>query len=196
MENANKGDYAMEELVRCKSCGFVMRKGKLKDQCPACGVGAKMFEDYIEKISHSRKLILSLDLHPVLVHFPQAFIVSIFVLTLTAILIQGPVQEKIIAAITVMGMAMPVMVFLSFCAGLLDGKIRFRKFTTPILKKKIVFGAIFFAASCAMSAIILISQLASVLALAAVGAVSLIALGCAVTLGMLGASILNAKFPG
>lgn len=41
----------MEELVRCKSCGFIMEKGKLKDKCPACGVAAKMFEPYIEKVS-------------------------------------------------------------------------------------------------------------------------------------------------
>jgi uncharacterized membrane protein len=48
-----------------------------------------MFEPYVEKISPKRKRILSLDLHPIAVHFPQAFIISIFVLSLVTLAAHG-----------------------------------------------------------------------------------------------------------
>ena len=32
----------MTKMVRCKSCGYLMPEGKLKDKCPACGVPAKV----------------------------------------------------------------------------------------------------------------------------------------------------------
>ena len=86
----------MKELVRCKSCGFVMEKGKLHGKCPACGVPDKMFEPYSEKIAPFRKFMLSLDMHPVLVHFPQAFTATVLLLSLFAMVSQGPVREQIV----------------------------------------------------------------------------------------------------
>ena len=112
----------MAELVICKSCGFVMEKGKLRDKCPACGVAAKMFEPYIEKMSPSRKKILSLDLHPILVHFPQAFAVSLFLLSITGLIARGTLAHTISSAVTVLGAALPFSVALSIIAGLLNAK--------------------------------------------------------------------------
>lgn len=189
-------EVVVAELVICKSCGFIMDKSKLRDKCPACGVAAKMFEPYIEKISPKRKRILSLDLHPVLVHFPQAFIVSIFALSLIALAVHGSARATVIAAITVLGTALPLVIIGAFLTGLLDGKIRFRRVTTPILKQKMIWGVLFFLCSCGIFAVVQSKSLASPAPIIVVALLSLPALGCATLLGLLGSSILNSKFPG
>ena len=173
-----------------------MSKSKLRDKCPACGVAAKMFEPYIEKISPKRKRILSLELHPVLVHFPQAFIISIFVLSLFALAAHGNAQATVIAAIIVLAIALPFTVIAAFLAGLLDGKVRFRRVTTPILKQKIVLGILFFLCACGIAAVVLSQPIISIAPIIVVALLSLPALGCATLLGLLGSSILNSKFPG
>ena len=87
----------MKEYVVCKSCGYVMEKGKLHDVCPACGVPAKMFEPYAERLSPRRRLILSLDLHPITVHFTQAFAITLPLLCLAALLVTGLLRATIAA---------------------------------------------------------------------------------------------------
>ncbi|MCK7505218.1 MAG: hypothetical protein MZV70_14775 [Desulfobacterales bacterium] len=67
----------MANLMRCKACGFVTDQGNIKDVCPACGVPAKMFEPYTNPVSLKRRKILDLHTHPVLVHFPQAFALTL-----------------------------------------------------------------------------------------------------------------------
>ena len=186
----------MKELVICKSCGFVMDKSKVKDRCPACGVLAKMFEPYIEKMSPGRKRILSLDLHPVLVHFPQAFIVSVFVLSLIALAAHGGFHATIAATISVLGAALPGVIILAAIAGLVDAKVRFRKVTTPLLKQKMLFAVLFFLFSCAIYLIILTHPMLGSTHEILVATLCLPAIGCASVLGLLGTSIINAKFPG
>jgi hypothetical protein len=184
----------MKEYLVCKSCGFVIKKLKLKDKCPACGVSAKMFEPYTENISAFRKFVLSLDLHPVLVHFPQAFIITLLFLSSLGLILHGDVLEKILSATVVLGFALPFVVIAAFGAGILDAKIRFRRLTTPILIRKIVLGSIIFILSSGIfvisvfipftqPAILTIFMLAFVLSF------------CAVVIGLLGSSIANAKFP-
>ena len=186
----------MKELVRCKSCGYIMEKGKLRGKCPACGVPDKMFEPYSEKIAPLRKFILSLDIHPVFVHFPQAFTATVLLLSLLAMVVQGRIREQIISADTVLGIALPFTVFLAFCAGLLDGKIRFRRVTTPILKKKIAVGALFFLFSSAICGAVVFRPLSTWQALLTVTGLSLAAIVCGSYLSRLGVSLLNSKFPG
>ncbi len=186
----------MKELVRCKSCGYIMEKGKLHGKCPACGVPDKMFEPYSEKIAPVRKFILSLDLHPMLVHFPQAFVTTVLLLSLLAMVVHGRVRDLIVCADTVVGIALPFAVLLAFCAGLLDGKIRFRRVTTPLLVKKIVFGSLFFLLSCGIVALELALPLNAFSTFASIAGLSLVALACAVYLGLMGVGLLNSKFPG
>ena len=186
----------MKEMVRCKSCGFIMEKGKLRSKCPACGVPDKMFEPYSEKIAPLRKFILSLDIHPVFVHFPQAFTVTVLLLSLFAMVVQGHIREQIVCADTVLGIVLPFTVLLAFCAGLLDGKIRFRRVTTPLLIRKMTFGSLFFLLSCGIFAAILALPLTALSTLLSIACLSFVALGCATYLGMMGVSLLNSKFPG
>jgi uncharacterized membrane protein len=187
---------AVKELVICKSCGFVMDKAKVKDKCPACGVPAKIFQPYTDTISAHRRFLLSLDLHPVLVHFPQAFSATMLLLALATFVLGGEIRDKLIATMTVIGVVLPVTVLLAFIAGLIDGKTRFRRVTTPILTRKIVFGGLFFIVSCLITAIILSIPPCDTRSVVYIAALSAVCLGCATMLGLWGVSVLESKFRG
>ena len=80
-------------------------------------------------------------------------------------------------------------------AGLLDGKIRFRKVTTPILMKKIYISGLFFILSFVkLYAVCFMPASKTVLT----GGLVLISLCfiCTILLGFLGVKLLNSKFPG
>jgi uncharacterized membrane protein len=186
----------MSEMVICKSCGFVMEKSRVRDKCPACGVSARMFLPHDERISPARKRILALDLHPVLVHFPQAFTSALVALPLLALVVRGPWHDRLVAATAVLAIALPLVVLLAFAAGLLDGWVRFRRMTTPLLTRKIVFGAIFFALACALAALAMLRPLDTAGTMLGLAGLSVLALGCASLLGFIGVSVLNARFPG
>jgi hypothetical protein len=186
----------MKEMVICKSCGFIMEKGKVGDRCPACGVPSKMFQPHDERISPRRKLLLSLDIHPVLVHFPQAFSATILLLSIAGIVIHGYLQMWVLSTLRTMAVVLPFTIAISFAAGLFDAKIRFRKVTTPLLKKKIILGSIFFLFSCAIAAAVLNLPFTLPLNYLVIIGLSLPALGCAAGLGLIGTSLLPARFPG
>ena len=59
-----------DELVRCRPCGYVMKKSELDKVgvCPACGLPHTVFEPYREKVSANRLFILGLDIHPIVIH--------------------------------------------------------------------------------------------------------------------------------
>ena len=186
----------MKELVICKSCGYVMARGALRDKCPACGVAAKMFEPYTDRMSPSRRRILVLDLHPILVHFVQAFAFSIPLLCLAALVHVPRVQVLILSTITVLGVALPAVVLGSFLAGMLDGKIRFRRVTTPLLKRKMLFGLALLLLSCQILTLILLGDLTDTAVITGLLALSAAAAGCSAYLGVLGVRLLNSAFPG
>ena len=182
----------MQQMVICKSCGYIMAQSKLGEECPACGVKAKMFVPHDERISDRRKLLLALDIHPVLVHFTQAYTATILVLSLLALMVKPGWLERILAVVIVLGYALPFTVLAAFVAGMFDGNIRFRKIKTPLLVKKMVLGAIFFALTCG----VFVCVLCNPLPLAIIAALSGVAMVCASILGVWGVSLLNSRFPG
>jgi len=186
----------MAEMVICKSCGFTSEKGKLGDRCPACGVPAKMFLPHDERISPRRKMLLSLDIHPVMVHFPQAFTATILLVSIAGQVAQGPLRPLFGSTVQTLGALLPVTIILSFASGIFDGKIRFRKVKTPLLMKKMVFGSLFFLLSCALAWSVLAAPLSSPPHFMLVILLTFPALGCSTILGIIGVSLLNARFPG
>ncbi len=186
----------MPEMVICKSCGYVMEKGKVRDKCPACGVPSKMFLPHDERISPQRSKLLKLDIHPVMVHFPQAFIATILFLSLAGAVLHGPVEEILGATVRTLGVLLPFAIALSFASGMFDGKIRFRKVTTPLLKRKIALGTVFFLFGCALSACAQMSAMAAPAHFLLIAGLAAPALGCAAILGLIGTGLLNARFPG
>jgi len=181
--------------VRCKACGFVIEESRLKDVCPACGVKRAMFIPDTEKISEKRRMILDAHIHPVIVHFPQAFATSVFALCLVHVAMPGFLASHIWATIQVVSVCLPIVGFAAFVSGLYDGTVRFRKLTAPLLRLKIAFGAAFAVCAVLLCAMVL-ARITGV-----VGGIALIALsaGCVGTsavLGKVGSSLAHARFGG
>jgi hypothetical protein len=186
----------MKKMIRCKSCGFIMEEGKLKDKCPACGVPGKMFEPYTPGISEKRMRILQAHIHPIIVHAPQAFTVFILLLSAVTFFSDEAIKRELYSAIRVMTVLLPLVVLGSIGAGIFDGVIRFRKATTPILIKKIMYGIVFFLFSAGMLILVLFFGLGAFMVMPLFMAFNAICFISSAILGLLGTSLLDAKFPG
>lgn len=173
-----------------------MEEGKLGDVCPACGVPAKLFEPYKSRISEKRRSFLKLDVHPVIVHAPQALSFVLVAFCLGALIFTDAIRDNLETTIAVLAITLPVTVLAAIATGLVDGIMRFKKLKTPSLKKKIVLGTLFFLFSAAGAVITIAigpgeqSYLFYILILSAAG------LGCGTLLGLIGTKLLGAAFPG
>jgi hypothetical protein len=186
----------MRQYVVCKACGYIMEARKLGELCPACGVPAKAFEPYTERISEKRKRILDLHIHPIVVHLPQAITPMLILLALAlAFLAEGRVRTALLDTTRVLSVFLPFSVVLAFAAGVYDGTLRFHKVTTPLLIRKMAVGAIFLAASLAAGFLALYTDL-DALAVALFALIQLVALVAAVILGYTGFGLLSSRFPG
>ena len=187
----------MKTLVRCKACGYITIESKLKDKCPACGVPRQMFEPYTDPMSERRRRILTLDLHPIAVHFPTSFVVAIFVFSVATIFFGEPVQGFLICATKVMALFLPFLVLIAFLVGIIDGRTRFRRIRNSlILKRKILFGSFFLLFSIGLALSLWLGGLGTVLLNSVAVLLSAAGVFCTVALSLLGTQILNAAFPG
>ena len=186
----------MAILIRCKACGYVTVKGKIKDVCPACGVPAKMFEPYQDPVSEKRRKILGLHIHPIIVHFPQSFSFTLFVLAVLSFVAPPQINGVLNCTMQVISSALPLFLILALLTGLVDGKIRFQKVTTPFLKKKITFGLSFLLTSIVIAAVALTLQLSSVLVMVLFTLLTIIAVGFSIALGLIGDELMEAKLSG
>ncbi|MHA1945166.1 MAG: hypothetical protein ACXAC6_13490 [Candidatus Hodarchaeales archaeon] len=134
------------EYEYCRLCGYVRQVGK-GGVCPACGAREKAFLPYEHKASKERRMFLKLDVHPVSVHFTISYIaviallyvLSLFSSELLGISIEGTRDLQILF--------FPLLVIGGGITGIVDGKVRFRKLTTPYLQRKIILGSVLFVAS-------------------------------------------------
>ncbi|MGA2141505.1 MAG: hypothetical protein ABSG94_03685 [Brevinematales bacterium] len=187
----------MKEFVICKSCGFIMPKSRLKDRCPACGVPSRMFEPYLEKVSEKRKMILELDLHPVLVHFPISFNFTILIIAVVCLILKDSRAASLLqAAMMFLVYCLPAVVIAAFIGGLIDGKIRFRKVTTHLLLTKIFLGALFFIFAAVMLCVNIFYSPGNFKVILLTAVLSAAGLAVSTVLGKIGTSLLPAKFPG
>jgi hypothetical protein len=186
----------MKTFVKCKACGFVMEAQKVGNVCPACGVPSKMFEPYVDKVSEQRKRILDLHIHPVIVHAPQAFAFFLLFFSVVALFINGTVKNELLIAIKILAFCLPFTLVGSVLSGMLDGKTRFRRYTTPILRRKTIVGVVFFVLSVLLMVVTQASPVQSVSTVVLMVLLSAGCLVCSMFLGLLGTSLLDAKFPG
>jgi len=142
-----KKEKQLEKLFICKPCGYVMKESELQDVCPACGLPKKVFEHYKDRMSPGRYKFLQLDLHPIAVHFPQSALVFTLLAIVLNLLLPNFFPEVLMGATIYSAVIFPFVVFAAFITGLVDGKIRFKSVTTPILKKKIIYSIIMLVAS-------------------------------------------------
>ena len=187
----------MAKLVRCKVCGYVMPEGKLKDKCPACGVAAKAFEPYEDPLSEERRRALALDLHPIAVHFPTAFVVSLIVIFIVGLLFIGRAAELFLCAGRLMALFLPLVVIAAFLLGVKDGRVRFRSVgRSEILKKKVLFGLLYFLFALALPLVVWLWGVDGTAPLAVALALSVAGLACNVVLSLLGTAVLTAAMIG
>jgi uncharacterized membrane protein len=186
----------MAQYMRCKSCGFLVKEGALGDVCPACGVPRKTFEPFIDPVSEERRRILEFDLHPILVHFPIAFTVSAFAVSVFVAIFPFVFRLSATAVLRALVGTLPLVVIGAFLTGRLDGTVRFRKAKSRLLRTKTLTGIAFFCLSFAAAALTFAVgpfeswvRIADIVLLAG-------CLGCASLLGRIGKSLLNALFPG
>lgn len=185
-----------EELVRCRPCGYVMKKSELDKLgvCPACGLPYTVFEPYREKVSPKRLFILDLDIHPIAIHLSQTFVALIPILMLFHYIFPSVLAEMMENVVVFSVYAFPLTLVLSFISGIIDGLTRFKTLDTPLLKWKIYYGIAILVIS------ILLVLSFTYLPKEKFGFVDIIlslgAFFCAVKLGMMGKKLLNVILPG
>jgi len=185
----------MKQIYRCKACGFLMESDKPAEICPACGVPKTAFEPYRPNLSEKRRKMLNLHIHPILLHFPQAFtVLGLFLLILIPV-VSEPLKAALIPTAAVILTLLPFTVAAGLLSGLYDGKLRFKKTSTPILKGKILLGSSFFVFTAVCTILIHVTDFASGIP---VGEIILLLLStaCSVLLGKMGGALLESKLPG
>ena len=181
-----------EELVRCRPCGYVMKKSELgTGVCPACGLPHTVFEPYREKVSAKRLFLLGLDIHPIAIHLSQTFVAMIPGLMIFHLIFPNFFPEIIHPVISFSVFVFPLTLLLSFASGLLDGMTRFKTLETPLLKSKIIYSLL----------IVVLAGLVAILFKPEtynfwIVLLSLGALACAVKLGLMGKKLINVILPG
>ncbi len=182
----------MDNLLRCKACGYIIKEKKLGDVCPACGVPKKSFEPYKDNISKNRRFILEFNLHPIAVHFPQAIATLSTFFILIGIIIPA-FRDDLFTTVKVLSLFLPLTVIAAIMSGLLDGKTKFKKITTPALVKKIIAGGVFLVLSIIISALVFSSgmDLFAYILVLYIGC-----LICQVALGEIGKKLMNSYLPG
>ena len=185
----------MPEFVRCKPCGYVSRKDALRRVCPACGAALSAFEPYEDRVSAARRLILNLDLHPILVHAPQTFAAFLPGLVAVAMLFPSLYPAELRAVVCFTALVLPLSVIGAILSGLLDGKVKFKRLGVPLVVRKIVIGACLLMISTVNGAIVLAGgfQDGTRLLVLSLGVASLV---CAVLLGVTGKKLILPILPG
>jgi uncharacterized membrane protein/rubredoxin len=185
----------MSQLLRCKPCGYIIREKDLGQVCPACGMPKSAFEPYKENISPKRKFILSLDLHPIAVHFPQAFATILPIILILNILFTSYYAKEIVIVSKFLSVLLPFAVIGAIISGLIDGKVRFKKIRTPALIKKIIIGCIFLLFSVSICFISIFSDFGSRSKLYVL-LLSVACVLCSIILGTIGKKLMYAKLKG
>lgn len=168
-----------------------MEADKLGDVCPACGMPRKVFEPYRERVSTNRLLLLNFDLHPIIIHLSQAFVIAIPILAILKNSFSNFQPDMINHVLVFSVFVFPFTLVLAIITGAIDGLTRFKTLKTPILRVKIIFSIIILSLSVAMFFIgpkegyYWITIILSILALAS-----------GVQLGLWGKKLINVILPG
>jgi rubredoxin len=181
----------MKELVRCRPCGFVMEADNLGDVCPACGLPRKVFEPYREKVSRNRLMLLNLDLHPIVIHLSQAFVIAIPLLVIMRSFFSSFQPEMIRNVLLFSVYVFPFTLVMAIITGIIDGLTRFKTLATPLLRVKIIFSIIILTLSIIIF-IVAPNENNYILTII----LSILSLAAGVQLGLWGKKLINVILPG
>ena len=168
-----------------------MEADKLGDVCPACGLPRKVFEPYREKVSRNRLIVLNLDLHPIVIHLSQAFVIAIPFLVIMRSYFSSFKPDMIENVLLFSVFVFPFTLVMAIITGIIDGLTRFKTLATPLLRVKIIFSfiiltlsiIIFFVAPNEKNHILTII-------------LSILSLAAGVQLGLWGKKLINVILPG
>lgn len=181
----------MKELVRCKPCGYVMEAGKLKDVCPACGMPAKAFEPYRERVALNRLFVLSLDMHPIAIHLSQTFVILIPLMIFSTMLFPDFNNDIFTNVLQFSIYIFPLTLIAAIITGVIDGLFRFKTLTPPILRLKIILSSIIIVLAGTMFFVAKDGNYGLFTIILSLGC-----LFCAVRLGLLGKHLIDVILPG
>jgi peptidoglycan/LPS O-acetylase OafA/YrhL len=168
-----------------------MEAGKLRDVCPACGMPARVFEPYRERVALNRLFILSLDLHPIAIHLSQTFVILIPLLIILTKAFPDFEHDMFTSVIRFSIYVFPLTLIAAVSTGVLDGLYRFRTLTPPILRLKIILSSAIIVLAFLLFFVARNGNYGIVTMLLSIGT-----LFCAVRLGLLGKKLLNVILPG
>lgn len=181
----------MKELVRCRPCGYVMEADKLGDVCPACGLPRKVFEPYRERVSRNRLLLLNFDLHPIVIHLSQAFVIAIPLLAIITNFFSD-FQSVMLKNVLIFSVfVFPFTLVMAIITGVIDGLTRFKTLATPLLRVKIIFSLIILT----LSIVLFFVAPHEEYYLLTIG-LSILSLAAGVQLGLWGKKLINVILPG
>jgi hypothetical protein len=188
----------MAELLRCRTCGYVAEARRVRAACPACGAARKALDAWRDPVGPGRRLLLSLDIHPILLHFSMTFVCLALVLALVALAFPGVYPQTVAGLLVIFTAVLPVAVLAAFLSGLLDARARFRRLTSPLLIRKMIWGAALFLVSCAAAACALLpgAGTGTTEGLAVLAALLAAAVVCSAVLGRMGKGLLAGLLPG
>ncbi|OGV58367.1 MAG: hypothetical protein A2X49_13015 [Lentisphaerae bacterium GWF2_52_8] len=138
---------------------------------------------------------MSLDIHPVFAHFPQAFTFTVLVLSGLCLILSGETRDFLLVTLKTLAVCLPFTVILTFAAGLFDGKIRLKRLHTPLLIKKIVIGGLFIAFSAGGAVLICATPMTTPF-MCGFAVLSFCSFLCSIALGLLGVKLLTTRLPG
>lgn len=186
----------MNKLYKCKVCGFVLKSKTLPDLCPACGFKGKIFEEFEPTVSAKRRKAMELHAHSAIVHFPIAVITYIFFINLLILAKFIPWHSVFAASLKAMVYLLPFVTLFGMLSGLYDGKLRFKKIITPLLKKKILLSVLLIVISTSL----FILQITMDIDQSSYGllilAYSIVLMSFVTVLGLLGGTLLDSKVRG
>jgi hypothetical protein len=186
----------MKKLYKCRVCGYVVGRKDPPGICPACGVKGKIFEEYESPISEKRRKVLELQIHPVMVHLPIAFVSSMFLINVLRIIGFINDQSVFICMLRAIVLILPFVAIFATLAGMFDGKIRFKRINTPHLKKKLVLACFFILISISLFVIQYFFDLHRSTYNIIILIHSTVLLGIATPLGLIGGKLLESKVRG
>lgn len=185
----------MVNYLKCRACDFIAEEGRLGDVCPACGLPRTVFEVYPKQISERRRFLAEQHLHPIAVHLPQVLLFCCILMPILGYVLPRPYNTEFMIIAKWAALVLPFGAIAAFASGLFDGKLRFKKLTTPLLKRKMAVGIAFLILTVAVFVLYLAFgfQGANTWVIVVLSAV---AAGSAVYLGKTGATMFSCILPG
>jgi hypothetical protein len=180
----------------CSVCGYIITEGYKGDVCPACGAAKTAFQPYVDKISPKRRKILDLHMHNILVHFPQAFSLLMLFLIVVSLFLKDSLRFDFMVTFKIVSFFLPLSVVVSIITGVIDGKTRFKRITTPTLKKKIAVAILFLIFSIGVVLLLNVSSLAPGLLLKLLIVLTGVCALCSLFLGYNGGRLSGKEVPG